>query len=109
MDRPAETVELITYFIKNYDLQLPPNYHIVPEDTAKYIDQDEGISKAILQIPGANTPSGSQAAMVVSIVLNVMLILAIVCGVVYALRWKKRTDAYLYNNVEETSITSTMF
>ncbi|CAH0602899.1 unnamed protein product [Chrysodeixis includens] len=109
MDKPAETVELITYFIKNYDLQLPPNYHIVAQDTAKYVDEDEGISKAILQIPGSNTPSGSQTAMVVSIVLNVMLILAIVCGVVYALRWKKRTDAYLYNNVEETSVTSTMF
>ncbi|KAJ8729195.1 hypothetical protein PYW08_000776 [Mythimna loreyi] len=109
MDKPAETLAMISYFIKGLDLPVPTNYHALAEDTATYIDDDtEGISKTILQIPG-DPPSGTQAVMVVSIVLNVLLVLAIVCGVVYGLRWKRRTDAYLYNNVDETSITSTMF
>ncbi|KAH9642786.1 hypothetical protein HF086_010439 [Spodoptera exigua] len=92
------------------ELPLPPNYHVVPQDTAAYVDDDlEGISKTILQIPG-DPPSGTQAVMVVSLVLNVLLILAIVCGAVYGLRWKRRTDAYNYKTVDETSITtSTMF
>ena len=109
MDKPAETTELISKFIRGLDMPLPPNYHVMAQDTAAYIDDDtEGISKTILQIPG-EPPSGTQAVMVVSIVLNVLLLLALVCGVVYGLRWKRRTDAYLYNNVDETSITSTMF
>lgn len=110
MDKPAETVELITSFIKNVKLQLPPNYHVMAQDTAMYVNDDfEGITKTILQVPGADISSGTQTVMVVSIVLNVLLLLALVCGVVYALRWKRRTDAYLYNSVDETSITSTMF
>ncbi|CAH1644708.1 unnamed protein product [Spodoptera littoralis] len=110
MDKPAETAQLISYFIRGLDMPLPPNYHVVPQDTAAYIDDDlEGISKTILQIPG-DPPTGTQAVMVVSLVLNVLLILAIVCGVVYGLRWKRRSDMYNYKTVDETSITtSTMF
>ncbi|XP_075992657.1 venom serine carboxypeptidase-like isoform X2 [Anticarsia gemmatalis] len=109
MDKPAETTHLISYFIRGLDMQIPPNYQILAQDTPKYIDDEfEGISKTIYKFPGESS-SGTKVAMVVSVVLNVLLLLAIVCGIVYALRWKRRTDAYLYNTMEDTNIVSTMF
>lgn len=103
-------MNLVSYFIRGLDLPIPPNYQILAQDTPKYIDdQFDGIAKTIYQFPG-ETDTGVKAGMAVSIVLNVLLILAIVCGIVYALRWKKRTDMFMYNNMEDgTAVGSTMF
>lgn len=110
MDKPAETTELISYFIRGIDMKLPPNYQVLPQDTPPYVnDEFEGISKTIYQYPEAHSSSGTKVAMVISVILNVLLVLGIVCGIVYALRWKRRNDTYMYNTMEDNNIVSTMF
>ncbi|CAB3230536.1 unnamed protein product [Arctia plantaginis] len=110
MDKPAETTELISYFIRGLDMKLPPNYQVLAQDTPPYVnDEFEGISKTIYEFPEGHSSSGTKVAMVISVVLNVLLVLGIVCGVVYALRWKRRNETYMYNTMEENNIVSTMF
>lgn len=110
MDKPEETTVLVDYFIRGLDLNIPPNYQVLSQDTPKYIDDElDGISKAMYELPGEHAYSGTRVAMVVSVVLNVLLLFGIACGVVYALRWKRRNDIYIYNTMDDNNIISTGF
>lgn len=101
MDKPAEIFNLISLFIRGYDVPIPPNYVAEPEFTPEY--------KPDSNIVVSNSESSSvNVGLIISIVLNVLLIVGVVLGAVLYLRWKKRHEMFLYNNMEETGVAESV-
>lgn len=96
MDKPAQTLQLISYFIRGLDMPLPSNYKPSDVDTPPYQDF---VSNQI-----ETEASGTKIAMTISIIINVLLMIGILLGIVYGLRWKHRVDMFNYNNVEANSV-----
>ncbi|KAG6450425.1 hypothetical protein O3G_MSEX006553 [Manduca sexta] len=97
MDKPAQMHNLIDYFIRGFDLPFPPNYIPSPDETPDYFIEDS-----------TEGSTGLTVGLIVSIMFNILLIVSFGAGVIYVLRWKSRTEAYFYSNVDETSISESV-
>lgn len=90
MDKPEESFILISNFIEGYNLSAPPYY--VSFTPQEYVEESEDVQSSV------------NIGLVISILLNVILIVSIAGGVWYGLKWKRQTEAFFYNPVDETSI-----
>lgn len=99
IDKPAELLQLVSYFIRGLDMPLPSNYKTDHDFTPEYKEIET------LNNGDKVDSSGIKITMGISLFVNVILICAILAGIVYGLRWRRRTEMFMYNNVEETSIT----
>ncbi|KAJ0182078.1 hypothetical protein K1T71_002800 [Dendrolimus kikuchii] len=104
MDKPAEVLNLISSFIRGYDMPVPPNYITQPEFTPEYKPDNIKVAGNIQ----ADASTGANVGLIVSILLNVILIIAIALGVVFYLKWKKNHELFLYNNMEETGVAESV-
>lgn len=103
IDKPDQLLKLVDFFIRGLDMPYPPNYIVGVNNTPEYKETDESLAHA--QTVGEPESSSTRVVMIISIFINAMLLLGILAGVVYSLRWKHRVQLFSYNNVEETSIT----
>ncbi|XP_072937062.1 venom serine carboxypeptidase-like [Epargyreus clarus] len=79
IDKPAEVKQLVLYFIQGLQLQSPPNYQLSAEDLPEYRDLE--------------AEETSNAGLIVSIFMNVLLVLCVITLVLWFLTWKRKNDA----------------
>ncbi|KAM3964763.1 venom serine carboxypeptidase [Aphomia sociella] len=100
IDKPLETQQLISYFIRDFDLPVPQNYVVLPTDIMAYQPESIINDKTIPYYYGKN------AGLIVSVIINAILILFIVGCVVYYLRFKRRNAPYFYDVADDDSSIS---
>lgn len=104
MDKPAEVFNLISLFIRGFDVPTPPNYIIDPEYTPDYESYSDE-TKVDSQI---QSHEGVGVGIVISLLLNAIFLCGTALGVIYYLRWRRRNAAFFYNNMEETAIAESV-
>lgn len=96
MDKPSEALELVSTFIQGRELPLPFDYRILDNPPLNY--EDDTIYSKVSNSKG----------LVASIVLNVIFVVLIVLGIVYAIRWKRRHDNYFYTLADNSSLNGVL-
>ncbi|CAG9784174.1 unnamed protein product [Diatraea saccharalis] len=95
LDKPSQVKEMVSHFIKGIDFPLPTNVKESDIETPPYTDDTNDTTSSTAQ---------SKSGIIASAVLNVILVLIIILGVIYWVRWKKRTETYFYSMVDNSSL-----
>ncbi|XP_063839083.1 uncharacterized protein LOC135088132 [Ostrinia nubilalis] len=93
MDKPFETLELISSFVEGRQLPLIPVLNYIQLDTPP-LEEDTIYNKVY-----------NSKGLVASIVLNVFFVVIIALGVVYVIRWRRRHNNYLNAMIDNSSLS----
>ncbi|XP_059058195.1 venom serine carboxypeptidase-like [Achroia grisella] len=104
IDKPEQTQKLISYFVRNFNLPIPQNYNVYNSTSTK-LQSGEVISN-VSDIKTNETVTYGNAALIVSVIINAILMLIIAGGVIYILRFKRRSTSYFYEVVDDNSSIS---
>ncbi|XP_046961870.1 venom serine carboxypeptidase-like [Vanessa cardui] len=97
IDKPVQAKSLVTNFILNRDLPMPPNYKINDEDVPPYEEYTD------LSHYGN---SEFKIGLISSVVVNVLLVMGAAAGLVMVIRWKRQND-FFYSPLNDGILTMT--
>lgn len=97
IDKPEQAQKLISYFIRDLPFRKPQNFHVQ--------DSSNGTIENVVELPenGKVTYYYSAAGLIASVIINVIFVFVIVGGVLYYLRYKRRSTTYFYEVADEDS------
>lgn len=95
IDKPAQAYTLVSYFIRDLEIPLPANYKSQPDDTPELPD---------FRVAGDKPHQDHmKTGMIISVVINVVLVIALAIGAGSYYRLKRKTEAFCYNIVDNVS------
>ncbi|XP_050361759.1 venom serine carboxypeptidase-like [Nymphalis io] len=97
MDKPLQAKSLISSFILNRNLPMPPTYKINYDDIPIYEEYTD---------LGHYENSEFKIGLIASVVVNVLLVIGAAAGLVVFVRWKRQNEFY-YSPLNEGILTMT--
>ncbi|XP_026487655.2 venom serine carboxypeptidase-like [Vanessa tameamea] len=97
MDKPVQAKSLVTDFIHNRNLTMPPTYKINYEDIPNYEEYTD-----LSHYENSEFKYG----LIASVIVNVLLVIGAAAGLVMFIRWKRQNE-FFYSPLNEGILTMT--